>query len=173
LLLSSITDAAFYQWYINEDELIGSNKTPYFYLTDEIYEDHHINDLTVFTVRIAFQETGCYTTGYMCQEIMCAGNDEFNLMKLSTSSIEDLSISIQSNPVKDNLYLKAEGNYLGQFEVLVYTMSGSLIFSNQLIKAMPLEYHEVDFQAKLNPGIYILTCLYNGKRSLPVKMIVY
>jgi hypothetical protein len=173
LLLSSVTDAAFYQWYINNDELIGTNNTPYFYLTDVIYEDHQISDATVFTVRIAFQETGCYTTGYMCQEIMCAGNDELNLIKPSANSDEDLSISIQSNPVTDKLNLKTEGSYLGQYELLVYNMTGTLVFSGQMNKVTPLEYHEARFQARLNPGIYILTCLYNGKRTLPVKMIVY
>lgn len=173
LLLSSVTDAAYYQWFINEDEQIGSNNTPYFYLTDGIYEDHQINDLTVFTLRIAYQETGCYTIGYMCEEVMCAGNDEFNLMKLSDGSDGDISISIQSNPVTDNLNLKTEGDFLGQFDLLVYNMTGSLVFSSQLTRVMPLEYHEVNFQTRLDPGIYILTCLYNGKRTLPVKMIVY
>ena len=173
LLLSSVTDAAFYQWYINNDELIGTNNTPYFYLTNEIYEDNHISDATVFTVRIAFQETGCYTTGFMCEENMCAGNDELNLIKPPAGSDDDLSISVQSNPVKDKLNLKTEGSYLGRFELLVYNMTGSLVFSGQMNRVTPLEYHEAKFQSRLNPGIYILTCLYNGKRTLPVKMIVY
>jgi hypothetical protein len=171
LLLSSVTNAAFYQWYLN-DELLGSNKTPYFYLTDEIYEDFQITDLSVFTVRIGFQETGCFTTGYMCEQIMCAGNDEFNLINPSTGSGEDLSISIQSNPLTDKLNLKTEGGYLGRFELQLYNMTGSLVLSSQLTRVMPLEYFNVKFQSGLNPGIYILTCLYDGKRTLPVKMIV-
>ncbi len=109
----------------------------------------------------------------MCPEDYCPEIQAFSLQNSTKGLVEDMSIAIQSNPVRDILYLKTEGNYQGQFEVQVYNMTGSLVFYSQLTRVMPLEYHEIDFQARLNPGIYILTCLYNGKRTLPVKMIVY
>jgi len=173
LLLSSVTDASFYEWYLNGEELLGSSNTPYFYLTPVIYEDFQISDQSVFTVRIAFQETGCYTTGYMCAEVMCAGNDEFSFMIPSVSTSEDLVISILSNPVTDNMSIKTEGGYLGNLELQLYDMTGSAVWSGQLDKITPTEYLQSKLQARLDPGIYILTCLYNGKRTLPVKMIVY
>lgn len=173
LLLSSVTDAAYYEWYLNGEELLGSSKTPYFYLTDEIYVDFQISDQSVFTVRIAFQETGCYTTGYMCAEIMCAGNDEFSFLNPSTAPGDELIISLQSNPVTDNLNIKTEGNYQGRFEIQLHDMTGTLVYSDQLTRVMTVEYYQAEFQARPAPGIYILTCLYNGKRTLPVKMIVY
>jgi outer membrane protein assembly factor BamB len=104
---------------------------------------------------------------------MCAGNDEFSFLNPSVSSSEDLVISILSNPVTDKMNIKTEGNYLGQLELQLYDMTGSLVWSNKLNKVTPSEYFQSRFQARLDPGIYILTCLYNGKRTLPVKMIVY
>jgi hypothetical protein len=127
----------------------------------------------VFTVRIAFQETGCYTTGYMCAEIMCAGNDEFSFLNPSTAPGDELIISLQSNPVTDNLNIKTEGNYLGRFEIQLHDMTGTLVYSDQLTRVMTVEFYQAEFQARPAPGIYILTCLFNGKRTLPVKMIVY
>jgi hypothetical protein len=173
LLLSSVTDAAYYEWYLNGEELLGSSNTPYFYLTEEIYEDFQINDLSVFTVRIAFQETGCYTTGFMCADVMCAGNDEFSFLNPSASSDEDLVISIQSNPVTDNMNITTKGNYLGRLELQLYDMTGSLVWSKQLNRETTHEYFQSKLQVSLDPAIYILTCLYAGKRTLPVKMIVY
>lgn len=173
LLLSSVTDAAYYEWYLNGVELLGNSNTPYFYLTEEIYEDFQISDASLFTVRIAYQETGCYTTGYMCADVMCAGNDEFGLLNPFASSNDDLVISILSNPVTDIMNIKTEGGYLGNLELQLYDMTGSPVWSGLLNKVTPTEYFQSKLQARLDPGIYILTCLYNGKRTLPVKMIVY
>lgn len=173
LLLCSNTEAAYYKWYTTEGDSIGFTTAPYFYLTDDIVKYHNIDNSTLFTIRIANQETGCYTTGFMCEENMCVGNQENNLLIPSDNTGEDLSVTIQSNPVRDLFNLKSSGNYKGQFDVLVYSMTGSMVFSSQLTKVMPTENHKVALQSGLNPGVYFISVHYNGSRTSPIKMIVY
>jgi hypothetical protein len=152
---------------------IWFSQSPYVYLTDDIIKYNDINSSTVFTVKIANQLTGGYTTGYMCSESNCSGNEAFDLLLKTGNTGETLAVSVLGNPVRNVLGLQTSGNYTGPVDVRIYSMSGSLVFSSQLTTALPVEFHEISLNAGMDPGIYIITCQYNNSRTAPVKLVVY
>ncbi len=168
LLLSSNTKASYYKWYINDSDSLGISYTPYLFLTDNMISHHNIDNSTVFTIRIANQETGCYTTGYMC-----TGAQAERLPDYSNINADELSLAILTNPVGQHADLQITGSYSGRIDLQVYSTSGSLIYSGQWNKLLPLECHEIDFQHKLSPGIYVISCRYMNRSTAPLKMIVY
>jgi hypothetical protein len=171
LLLCSNTQAAYFKWFINEADSIGFSDKPYFYLTEDIIKYNDIDNSTIFTVRIANQLTGCYTTGFMCGETFCVGNEQSSM--LIGKAGDELEIAIRTNPVRDNIYLKTSGNYSGKADLKVYTMNGTLILTRQLNKVLPSEDHVIALNAGLKPGFYLVSCQYGDNRTSPVKMIVY
>jgi len=171
LLLCSNTRAVYYKWFIDETDSIGFSDKPYFYLTEDIIKYNDIDNSTLFTVRIANQLSGCYTTGFMCGETFCVGNEQSSL--LIGKAGDELEIDIRTNPVHDNLYLKTSGNYSGKADLEVYTMNGTLILTSQLNKVLPSEDHVIVLSAGLKPGFYLVSCQYGNSRTSPVKMIVY
>ena len=171
LLLCSNTSALYYEWWINDTDSVGKSETPYFYLTEDIKKDHDIDNSTVFTVRIANQLTGCYTTGYICEEQVCSGAEQTNLPAFGENA--GMTVSIVDNPVRNNLSLKTAGTYTGWFDIRVYSMSGSLIFTGSATKEAPVAGHRIALDSKPDPGIYLVVCQYAGNRTAPVKMIVY
>ncbi len=171
LLLCSNTTALYYEWWISDADSVGMSETPYFYLTEDIKKDHDIDNSTIFTVRIANQLTGCYTTGYMCEEQVCSGAEQSNLPAFGENG--GMTVSILDNPVRSNFTLKTDGTYTGRFGIRVYSMSGSLIFTGSATKEATAAEHRIALDSKLNPGIYLVVCDYAGNRTAPVKMIVY
>jgi hypothetical protein len=171
LLLCSNTTASYYEWWVEDGEMAGTSETPYFYLTEDIKKDHNIGNSTLFTVRIANQLTGCYTTGYMCEQQQCVGFELSNFP--STGEKEGLTISVLDNPVHDVLNLETSGTYTGRFETRVYSLSGSLIFTSQATKVSPAEGHRISLDPKMKPGMYLVVAQFGGTLTAPVKMIVY
>jgi hypothetical protein len=171
LLLCSNTTALFYEWWIGDAETVGMSETPYFYLTEDIIKDYGIDNTTVFTVRIANQLTGCYTTGYMCEEQVCSGGGQSNLQAFGESA--GMIVSILDNPVRNILALKTSGTFTGSFDIRIYSMSGSLMFRGSATKESIYTEHRFALDSKLKPGIYLVVCQYSGNRTAPVKMIMY
>jgi hypothetical protein len=171
LLLCSNTTALYYEWWINDTKLVGTSENPYFYLTTQIKKDNNIDNSTIFTVRIANQLTGCYTTGYMCEEQVCSGNELANLPVTGTK--EGMEIAILDNPVRNELHINTSGTYTGRYQIKVYSMSGTEIFSDTGNKTFTVEDHSFSLGSGLNPGIYLVVAEYGGNRAAPVKIIVY
>lgn len=171
LLLCSNTGAVYYKWFIGETDSIGFSEKPYFYLTDDIIKYNDIDNSTIFTVRIANQLSGCYTTGFMCEENFCLGNEQSSLLLSATG--DDLAIAVRTNPVRGDLYLQTFGNYSGGIELKIYNMNGVLIYTSRLNKVLPEEDHKISPDAELKPGFYLVSCQYGNSRTSPVKMIVY
>jgi hypothetical protein len=176
LLLCSNTSAIYYDWYIDDEELIWQSNTPYCYLTDDIIKYHDIdtvNHSTVFTVRIANQKTGCYTTGYMGDENTCAETMENTMQYQPARGDGTLVIDLQENPVRESMNLKLSGSFTGQYEIVVYSISGPLVHTNRNFKHAPVETLGLEFEKSLTAGIYVVICRYNAIQTAPVKMIVY
>jgi hypothetical protein len=171
LLLCSNTTASYYEWWVEDSDLAGTSETPYFYLTEDIKKDHNIDNSTLFTVRISNQLTGCYTTGYMCEEQTCAGAEQSSLPTMGEN--EGLTVAILDNPVHNDLNLKTSGTYSGRFEIKIYSMSGSLVFTSQGIKAFPAEELRIALDPEMKRGMYLVVAQYGSNRTAPVKMIVY
>jgi hypothetical protein len=171
LLLCSNTTASYYEWWIDDSDSVGMTLTPYFYLTADIKKYHNIDNSTQFTVRIANQLTGCYTTGYMCEEQTC-GSAELNNLLIHGNN-DGLNVSILENPVHSDVMLQTTGTYTGRFEARIYTMSGSLVLTSAGDKISPAGEHRINFGRNLQPGIYLVVCQYGANRTSPVKMIVY
>ena len=171
LLLCSNTGAAYYVWYTGTGDSVGFTEKPYLYLTDDIIKYNNIESSTIFYVRIANQLTGCYTTGYMCEEEICSGAEQSSLK--FKSAVEELSLTVQTNPVHDVFHLQTSGIYSGPVLIKVVNMNGVLNSSYSFNKELPVENHEISLDDNIAPGIYLITCQYGSNHTSPVKLIVY
>jgi hypothetical protein len=171
LLLASNTEAAYYEWYIHDGDLLKVTPHPYLYLTDSIRKYNNIGETTIFDVHIANQLTGCYTTGYMCEEEIC---NQVTQNSVAPQEFGDaLSVDTRENPVREILSLTYSGTYTGTIDIRFYNSNGILVSSYQLTKTMPAEDHTLHLDAGLSPGLYLVVCHYGNNRTSPVKMIVY
>jgi hypothetical protein len=171
LLLSSNTTASYYEWWTTEGDSVGTTLAPYFYLTSDIKKYHNIDATTTFIVRISNQLTGCYTTGYMCEQQECAGIELSSFQGVGEK--EGLTVSVLDNPVHGNMILKVSGTWSGRFEVNVYSMSGVLMFSGSEMKTSPVQDYSAALDSKLSPGVYLVVGQFGNNLTSPVKMIVY
>lgn len=172
LLLCSNTSAAYYEWYkAGSDEPLEFTEFPYLYMDEQFKTVNQINDETVFTVNIANQLTGCYTTGYMCDEASCTGQIAMPLKNLD--GLKEFEAGIMDNPVHGNFTLTTRGTYSGPFNVRIYTLGGMLAWSGRETRNAPVQEHLISPDSGLKPGVYLVICRYGQNLSSPVKMIVY
>jgi len=171
LLLASNTEAVHYNWYILDGVFIGYTSHPYFYLTDAIRVQNNITESTRFEVQIANQLTGCYTTGYMCEEELCNEIPQASLLTKNDSN--GLNIGLTGNPVRERLEMSLEGAYTGSLTMKVYSINGTQQMSASLQKKLPSEEYSLNLDPGLSPGVYILVGQYGQNMTAPVKLIVY
>jgi hypothetical protein len=171
LLLCSNTSAAYYEWRTTDGDSVGTTRTPYFYLTSDIKKYHNIDNATTFIVRISNQLTGCYTTGYMCEQQDCVGIELSSFPNISEKYA--LTVCVLDNPGHGKMNLKVSGTWSGRFEVKVYSMSGVLMFAGNEMKTAPVQDYSVTLDSKLKPGVYLVVGQFGNNRTSPVKMIVY
>jgi hypothetical protein len=172
LLLCSNTNAAYYAWYTDSGDSLGFTEKPYFYLTEDIVKYHQIEVLTTrYMVRIANQLTGCYTTGYMCDYEYCNGSIED--YRSGFGNEEEMSVSIVSNPVHNDLRVAVSGFYSGPVTLKIVNLNGAVLSTFGLNKIAPAENYRLSLDNNLKPGIYLVVCQYGNNLAAPVKLIVY
>lgn len=87
--------------------------------------------------------------------------------------MEELGVSVLNNPVHGKMNLNLSGTWSGNFEIIIYSMNGTLMFSASEMKSSPVQDYAFDLDSELSPGVYLVVGLYGNNRTLPVKMIVY
>lgn len=171
LLLCSNINAVYYEWYTDLGDSLGVTEKPYFYLTDDLVKYHHIDNTTIFRVDIANQLTGCYTTGYMCEEQSCEGA-ELNNLKTGLTG-DELALSMLSNPTHNDLNINISGYYTGTVILQIVNLNGMALSTITLNKVQATEDYKLGLDPGVKPGIYLVTCRYGKNLASPAKLIVY